>query len=264
MIRFTSVVLVLLFTSVCNAKDGAKADAKDKSETPPPRINSKVDVGPAVKLTPAESREVSFAAGRILKHVAQARRAIALKQHDQAETDVDQALKLAGIIESVIPKYKLKTKIKSGKLTYTDEEFITPEYITLFDELVRQDIIAPVLQAKNEGKQKSGKKSKSGNVPLEVREADLDYTTVKLDFNLTRQALDVAKSELAKKDHSEHEKADAALQTLQTSGVIFEYVEVDLPLEQADDNLRLAEIEMTAGNHEAAKSALYRASDELK
>ena len=144
MSRFTSVVLVLLCSSVCNAKDNAKATAKAKSKTPPPRIVSKVDVGPAVKLTPAESREVSFAAGRILKHVAQARRAIALKQHDQAKTHVDQALKLAGIIEGVLPKYKLKTEIKSGKLTYTDEEFITPEYITLLDELVRQDIIAPV------------------------------------------------------------------------------------------------------------------------
>ena len=126
-----------------------------------------------------------------------------------------------------------------------------------------------MLKARNEGKQKTAKKgktgkAKAGGASLAVVEADLDYTTVMLDFNLTRQALDVAKSELAKEDHAEHQKADAALHALQTSGVIFEFVELDLPLEQAADNLKLAEIEMTAGNHEAAKSALHRASDELK
>ena len=184
--RWSSVALILLCSSACNAKDAKQAA---KSKTPASRITSKVDVGPVAKLSADESREVSFAAGRIMKHVAQARQDIAVKKHEDALKHINQSLKLVKIIENVLPQYTVKTKIKSGDLVYTDEDEITPTYITLYDELVRRDFISPVLKAKTESKKKSAskkgasKKKGDSTTPLAVKEADVDYTSVKLDFN---------------------------------------------------------------------------------
>ena len=50
----------------------------------------------------------------------------------------------------------------------------------------------------------------------------------------------------------------------QSEGVLFEYVEIDLPLEEAADNLKLAEIELKEGRQDEAKAALHVAIDELK
>ncbi len=206
--------------------------------------------------------------------MAQARQAIAAKQHEQARKHVDQALKLVGIIDNVLPQYKVKTEIKSGKLVYTDEDTIKPAFITLFEELSRRDFISPVLKAKAEAKQKAENKKAGDAKPagktkpapkaIAVTKADLEYTSVKLDFNLTKQVLSIAKTELAKEDHENHLKADAALRTLQSAGVIFEFDEIDLPLKQAADNLKLAEVEMQAGNYDEANAALHVAVDELK
>lgn len=58
--------------------------------------------------------------------------------------------------------------------------------------------------------------------------------------------------------------ADKALLAVQSGAVLLEYEEIDLPLEEAADNLKLAEIEMQEGRHVAAKAALDVAVDQLK
>lgn len=284
----TSAVLLLLFSSACNAnqppgtaKEGEqpakKADASSADQNKASRITSKVDVSPVDTLTDEESREVSFAAGRILKHIAQARAAIAVDHKDDARKHVDQGLKLIEIIESVLPHYSVKTEIRSGDLVYTDHDEITPTYVTLFDELERRDIITPVLRAKSDVKQKSSNKANDANndaakgveehsqqPPQAVSLAANDYTIVKLNVGYAKEMLNLAKTEMAKESHKEHLKADTALLAIQTAGVTLEFDEIDLPLERAADNLKLAETEMKEGRYDAAKETLYIAADELK
>ena len=246
--------------AVANENQKGATAKSTKSVTPAPRISSKVDVAPAGKLTAEESREVAFAAGRILKHVDQARFAIADKKKEEALQHVSKAIKLTQIIDNVLPHYKLKTEIKSGDYVYQEEEDVTSRYITLYEELDRFELVAPVMKAKKEAKQKQ---DAEGAVAPVVAQDTLEYTAIRLDYQLTKQMLNLAKEKLGSEDHKDHLQAGAALFAIQTEGVLFEYDAVDLPLAQAADNLKLAEDEMNLGRHDAAKVALRAAADEL-
>ncbi len=158
-----SLVVVLGCVTECLAADPVKPAPGAKPVTPESkepaksaRISSQVQVQPATTLTDKENRELSFAAGRLLKHVAQARTAIAENKTDRATKDVDQAVKLMQIIDGVLPRYKMKTTIHSGDLLYSDEDEFTPEFITVFEELERRDIVSPILRAKADAAPKSG------------------------------------------------------------------------------------------------------------
>lgn len=275
-----AALMMVMSSSAYSAEPGKDARSK-KSDDASPRIRSKVDIAPSKRLTGTESREVSFAAGRILKHVTQARNAIADHQHDAASKNVDQGLKLIEIIDHVLPHYSVKTEIRAGDLVYVDEDDVARTFVTLFDELAHRDIITPVLRAKKEAETQAGtakaevKKTERTNAvhaddknpapaaPVVALE-DIDYTAVKLDLRFASRMLEVAKQNLKEKDHKWHLQADAALLALQAGAVIFEYEEVDLPLEQAADNLKLAEGEMRLGRSEEAKVALRVVGDELK
>jgi hypothetical protein len=230
------------------------------------RISSKVVVEPSATLSDKESRELSFAAGRVLKHVAQARAALAEKRNDEASVHVDQGLKLMAIIDGVLPRFKMKTSIHSGELVYNDEDEFSPEFIMIFEELERRDIASPVLRAKTEAAQKASATEAGGTPsaaksPLYFSQADIDYTSLKLDVDLTRRLLREAKQSLLGADPKQ---ADTALANLQALAMLLEFDEIDLPLSQAADNLKLAETEMKVGRYDAAKMALNAAIDELE
>ena len=84
---------------------------------------------------------------------------------------------------------------------------------------------------------------------------------MKLNVALAADALALAKEEL---DSDKTDAADAALAVLQSEGVIFEFDEVELPLLEAADNLKLAELQIGEGNVAAARATLKVASDDLK
>ena len=162
------------------------------------RISSQVVVEPTRTLTDKETRELSFAAGRILKHIAQARSALSEGKRDQAALHVDQGLKLMKIVDGVLPRYKMKTSIHSGDLVYSDEDEFSPEFITIYEELERRDIVSPVLRAKSEAAQKPAPQPAHKNEPaakgsVYVSQSDVDYTSLKLDVDLARRLLHEAK-----------------------------------------------------------------------
>lgn len=243
------------------------AGAPATKQTPPgpasPRISSTVEVETSGHLTDEESIEVSFAAGRVLKHVAQARESVLENKLDAAASHIDQSLKLISIINGVLPHHTVKTEIKSGEVTYSDEDEVVPSYVPIFEELERRDIVSPVFTAKNEVPKDSGHILHSHHAahPMAVTHADVDYTAFKLNIPFAQRLLLVAKKDLQSKEPAQ---ADAALRMIQSQGVLFEYEEVDLPLAQAADNLRLAEIEMKEGRSSEARAALQMAVDELK
>lgn len=241
------------------------SSAKKKDHTP--RITSTVDVKQVSALSDHDANEISFAASRILKHVAQARTALHSKKMDEAKTHVDQGLKLIAIIDGLLPRYLVKTEIKSGEHVYSDEDQVAPEYVTIFSEVERRDIISPVLQAKREHAfsrqhQQAGKEHADQTGPAyAVSHEEIQYTAAKLNLAVAAHMLNHAKQAL---HEDKAPVADEALKAIQAKGVLFEYEETDLPLKEAADNLKLAEMEMKQGHHEHAKAALHVASDQLK
>jgi len=261
-LRLCMFALLALPLASCHAADATNTTETKAKETPS-RISSSVSTELATRLTEEESQEVSFTAGRLLKHVAQARLATSLKEKDKAVTNVDQALKLVAIIDHVLPHYSMKTQIKAGEHVYNDVEDVTPRYITVFDELSKVDLVAPVVQAKEEAKEKNATKDAQTQITVApvVSQAELRYTTVRLDLPYTRQMLAQAKASLASDKIT---VADSALLAIQAQGVLVEFAEIDLPLEQAADNLKLAEEELLVGRRDAAVIALNASHDELE
>lgn len=259
--------LFIFSASTVLAADPSRSATTPKKKAASARISSSVDVQPAAPLSDQEFREVSFTAGRILTHIARARDAIRDKKSDDAAMQVEQSLKLTAIIDNVLPHYKVKTEIKSGDLAYSDEDDVTLRYVTLFDELEHRDIISPIVQAKKEAQQKQEQKeepdaaTKKGRGAIAISHADISHTTAKLDIVLARHMLNRAKQAL---DDGKTEEADESLHAVQNRGVLLEYEEIDLPLEEAADNLKLAEMEMQEGRHAEAKAALEVAIDQLK
>lgn len=222
-----------------------------------------VEVQPAAKLSDQDISQISLAAGRVLKHVSQARDAIHDKKPDQAAKHVEQGLKLLAIIDNVLPHHKIQTNIVSGELAYHDEDVLTPRYVTIFDELDRYDVISPIAQMKSESEAKLPMKSGTASPPgaVAVTHAEARYTAVRLDLIVAGHLLRRTKQDL---HDGKTEEADNALHSVQTRAVMFEFDSVDLPLEEAADNLKLAEVEMSEGRTADAKAALHVAVDQLK
>ncbi|MDB5385517.1 MAG: YfdX protein [Planctomycetaceae bacterium] len=260
----TGLVLACAVTGF--GDDQTKAAMHEKKKEHVPRITSHVFVKPMPLLTEHEANEVSFAAGRILKHVSQARTALQHKKLDKAELHVDQGLKLVSIIDGLLPRQLVKTEIKSGDHVYLDEDQLVSQYATIYSELDQVDVVSPVVQAKKDhAHQHQGQDSKNTSAgsaaAYVVSHEELQYSAIKIDLTLAAHKLTEAKRDL---QDSKPQLADDALQTIQTRGVIFEFEEIDLPLKEAADNLKLAEREMKQGHREHAKAALHVASDQLK
>jgi hypothetical protein len=269
----TTVMACSLQTSEAEAKNNDNPATTEKA-SPPDRITSKVDVQQGKLLNHSESKTVSLAAGRILQHVSEARSALKAKKPEEASEDIDKGLTLVRIIDSVLPQHKVHTQIKSGDIVYEDDDQVTPNLIAIYDELAEVDIVGPVVSAKKEQEAKQEAKqeqAKAGQAEQEkagppsarpIVEADaMTHTAVKLNLPLAKRMLTMAKQQIQDKKPDD---ADAALLAIQAHGVIFEFVEVDLPLETAADNLKLAEQELDQGRHEEAKAALAAATDALK
>ncbi len=223
------------------------------------RITAETDVKPLVTLSAQESQAMSLAAGRILLHADNARVAIFLEDRKTALDEVNQALTLVEVVENVLPKYKITTKITTGDVTYTDESEVSRRFVSIFDEQYIEDVIAPVVQAKID-------KSNEGDKEADEIVAVVDYSVwrksaMKLNIDVAEDTLSLAKLELEK---GNADTADIALALLQTDGVVFEFVEVELPLVEAADNLKLAQLEISEGSFSQAQATLQRASDNLQ
>ena len=223
------------------------------------RISADLDIQPLSTLSAQESQAVSLAAGRILLHTAEARLAIAAQDKKSALKEVDQGLTLVKVINNALPKYKVKTTIKSGDVTYSDEDEVSKRFVQVFNEQFVVDVIAPVVKAKNKSNRSHGQMRHRAT-------AAQDYSwwrkaTMKLDVITAADALALAKVELQK---GNFDNADAALALLQTDGVVFEYSDVELPLAEAADNLKLAQLEVKEGKLDQAQETLKRASESLK
>jgi len=222
------------------------------------RITSTIDAQPASKLTPEESQAVSVAAGRILKHVNDARVDIDEEKKKEALEDIEQGLTLVKIIEQAVPPIKVKAEIQAGDIKYQHEEEEKQALIPIFEELDQVDVVGSTKGVKKETGSKSGEKRP---VPRAVTYAGIEFTSLDLNLPLAKRNLVRAKKAL---EDNRSDDADTALLDIQTRGVIFGLVEDFLPLREAADNLKLAEYEFKNGQAKEAETALKVASDALK
>jgi len=249
-LRGAVIALALLVTFSVQA-----ADNKD-------RITAETDIQPLVTLTDQESQAISLAAGRILLHADNARMAIAAKDKKTAMKEIEQGLTLVKLVERSLPKYKITTRITTGDMTYSDEDEVSKRFVTVFNEQFIEDVIAPVVQAKSKARTLKGR---HGHKSANSRFIE-DYTVwrqaaMKLNVVMADNALHLAKDELEK---GNLDNADLALALLQAEGVVFEFDEVELPLTEAADDLKLAQLEVSEGKIDQAQATLKRASDNLK
>jgi hypothetical protein len=230
---------------------GGPAQARDS-------IAAFVNVQQPKKLASEEWRSISYAARRILKHVDQALDALAEGKTDLAATNIGQGLKLVQIVDAALPASKVKTEIKAGALTYTDQSLSKPSLVPIFREFDRVDELA-MIDPKAAGA-RVGQSAAKRPYP-EYTYSGLEYSAVKLNIKLTKRDLLSAQNLIKKNDVK---AARSALDEILWTGPVFEYSSADLPLTRAADNLRLAESEFKDHRVDEARAALSAASFELK
>ncbi len=244
----SAVLAAALFVSLPASAESDKA-----------RIIAEMDIKPMTTLSAQESQAMSLAAGRVLLHTEDARIALLAEDKETALKEIEQGLTLVKLIENTIPKYKVTTTIKAGDVTYSDEDKVNKRFVQVFNEQYIEDVIAPVVQAK--AKRLKHRGHKSGHASAIEDYSIWSQSTMKLDIVMAGDALALAREEL---DKGHFDNADVALALLQTEGVVFEYFAVELPLSEAADDLKLAQLEISEGKTDQAQATLERASDNLK
>ncbi len=201
------------------------------------------------ELSAEESRAISLAAGRILKHVHQAQMNLIEGDFEKAGNNVEKARLLFDIIEKAAPVYKTEARIQAGDLVYEDTDQIQRYLITVYDELAPVSILAPVIQAQR------AVLLETGRVP-----AQFDFTRVYFDAALADEHLETAAIAI---EEENAETAARALLAIQLA-VYFEFRRADLPLSEASRNVMMAKSLYEDGRIDESREALQEAAQALE
>jgi hypothetical protein len=157
--------------------------------------------------------------------------------------------------------------------------------VPIYAELEKVTLMAPLMAAKQEAAKNGGgahndmsgqssqqsasgqpsqtslaaHPSQSAMTPV-VAGVEMHHTHIMLDVSAAQEHLQAAKQAL---NNDKYEAADGALAAVQ-HGVSFAYVEVDLPLLRARENLMLAKSQVKAGQVQDARTTLETAAQALQ
>ena len=191
------------------------------------RITADVQVTPQGQLSEEERRALSLAAGRLLKHVHQARQAINQQQAQQAMGHIDKGLTLVQIIESAVPTYQVTARIQAGNTVYEEKDQVKQLMVPIYTELEKVTLMAPLMAAKQEtskhgrahhesmsGKPSQQSSAEQSSQPFRaamtpvVTGVELHHTHIMFDVSTAKEHLQAAKRAL---NNDKYEVADAAL-----------------------------------------------------
>jgi hypothetical protein len=242
--------MVLLVAAGCNS---AKDDRITASTESPPALNAR------------EAKALSLAATKVLHEASRARRALQgdAPKPEEAIRRVEQGLTLIHIIEHTVPWNKVKTEIKAGDLLYRDDKADGGAFIPISDSLLALDELIPT-DASTAAANPPDAPASDGDPPENaslIERSELGYVALFLDVSLAKRKLEAAATKLRADDT---EGASEVLLAVQTEGVIFELAEVELPLEEAAANLKLAEYDVSEGRMDKAAANLAAAGKALK
>jgi hypothetical protein len=239
-----------LFLAVPGSALLAHADARITAETKVERI--------APPLTDEEMRAISFAAGRILKQVDQARQAIAKKDKGAALTHIDKGLTLSKMIEQSLPPTTVKSTIKAGTLQYWDEDTVKSLTVPIYQELDTISILEPVVAAKKKAG-KDGAAAKKAAAVEKEQEVGESYTGIALNVADAKTHLENAKAVLTEGHIDAASEHLAAIQ----EEVIVVYAREQGSLAEAREDLVRAQVYLDQGRRKEAQGALADASASL-
>jgi hypothetical protein len=219
------------------------------------RITADITSTPNATLTAKESRAVSIAAGRLLKHAADARLAIVQGDNKKALAEIEKGQKLVKVIDAALPTYTVKAKITAGDQVYEDEQTERQRIVPIFNELDKYSMVAPLQQVRKEAEKQKG----VAGEPV-VSDAGIETMRVSLDVSLAKAGLDLAHKKM---EAGKPIEADDALAMVQGS-VFLTTVAVDMPLETARENLMDAKSSVEQGDFVEARASLDAAANDLK
>ncbi len=139
--RSTLVLFVMILgLSICLPGMNATAETA---------ISSTVTINSSTKtITDSEWYSLSYSANCLIKHIDEARMAIDLKDKEGALAQLDKGMTLVNIIKTVLPTAQVSTDIKAGEYVYHDEDYVNIVLIPVYNEIIRYDILRPVIEAK--------------------------------------------------------------------------------------------------------------------
>ncbi len=222
------------------------------------RITADVKLVPSGQaLSDAEQRAVSFAAGRVLKHVDQARQALAKQDKPMALAQIEKGLSLVTIIEQTIPPVHVTATINAGTLHYQDEDQVKRLVVPIYQELDSVSIVEPVVAAKKAAASKDNTPTHKTTAREKVEELEENYTSVTLNVEEAKAHLVNAKEALTKG------RFDAAAKDLSTiqAGVTLVYAVESRPLAQVREDLVLAQMYLDDQRFKQAEQALKDAGE---
>lgn len=244
------LLALLLLASGCNRSEDDRITASTES---PPGLNTR------------EAKALSLAATKVLHETDRARRALEGKTPNSAEAlrGIERGLTLVHIIENTVPWTKVKTEIKAGELVYRDDVGDGRVFIPISDSLLALDSLVPENGSAASGNPPAAPASDvdPSTALSNIERSELGYVALFLDVSLAKEKLETAATRLRADDE---DGASEALLAVQTDAVIFELAEVELPLEDAAANLKLAEYDVSQDRIDAAAVNLTAAAESLK
>jgi len=202
-------------------------------------IKEQVSVSPVKTISVQDEQNISSAATKVLRHIAQARADLKNKDGDAAKAQLDKAGTLLKIIEASMPVNQVKDRIWIAKkhLEYEDSQDVIPDLVPIYSSLDELVDFMPVDMAKQhvDKAKEHLKQNKKEAAIKELNETDaaLVYTEVDLPLNITRQRVASAQMEISKG------KLDQAEKTLKSAedSVSSMSVYMDEPLVVAKNSL---------------------------
>jgi len=195
-------------------------------------IKEQVSVSPVKTISVQDEQNISSAATKVLRHIAQARADLKNKDGDAAKAQLDKAGTLLKIIEASMPVNQVKDRIWIAKkhLEYEDSQDVIPDLVPIYSSLNELMDFMPVNLAKqhvDKAKEHLKKNAKEAAIKeLNETDAALVYTEVDLPLNITRQRVASAQMEISK---GKLEQAEKTLQSAEDS-VSYMTVYMDEPL----------------------------------
>lgn len=188
-----------------------------------PGVEENVTVTPG-KLAPAEARELSASAARVLVHIAEARGDVHEADFDRARQELNEAQALVGVIRDDLPTTRVRDRVWVARkhLEYEDTEQVIPDLVPIHREL---DFVAEFVPTKKarEHLEEARKALEEGDraradAALRAVDASVVYTEVDMPLSEIDAHVTAALNLLAK---GEPDAADAALEAAEESVTVF-------------------------------------------
>ena len=205
-------------------------------------------------LSQEDRRQVALLAAQVFQHIDEARQALDADDTKLAHKEVDKARQAIRAVHGMLPTTSVRTKTTApdGKVIYEDERDIQEDRVPLFEGMLHEETLAPIIDAKRDAVDMSGVRVVRSETLNTQAIADLGIVEAQLGCAI--KALNEGKADDAAK----------ALTLAQVRGVDFLYSKEDTPLAEARDALWLARRALEENNPTQARVNLDVARQRLR